>query len=70
MQMLAEECLEELLRNFSHRFEQMMTTMSKHAKKDEVELQSGKQLEEDGYMLAGELTMKLSKEEAEKRLQR
>jgi hypothetical protein len=68
MQMLEEEHSEELLRNFSQGVEQMMTAVPKHATEDEAELQSGKQLEEAGYMPAGELTVKLSEEEAEKRL--
>jgi hypothetical protein len=66
--MLAEEHSEELFRNFNQGDEQMMTAVSRHVVGDETKFQSGKQLEEVGDVLAGELTVKLSEEEAEKRL--
>jgi len=46
----------------------MMIAVPKHATKDEAKLQSRNQLEEAGYMLVGEIPIKISEEEAEKRL--
>jgi hypothetical protein len=69
MQMLAEEHSEESLRNFSQGAEQMITAVQRHAAEDEGEFQSEEQLEEAGDMPAGELTVKLSEEEAEKQTQ-
>jgi hypothetical protein len=68
MQMLVEEHSEESLRNFSQGVEQMMTAVSRHAVGDETKFQSGKQLEEAGDVLVGELTVKLLEEEDEERL--
>jgi hypothetical protein len=68
MQMIAEEHSEESLRIFSQGVEQMMTVMPRHATEDEGEFQSEEQLEEAGDMPAGELIVKLSEEEVEKRL--
>ena len=68
MQMLVEEHSEESFRNFSPGAEQMMTAVSRHAVGDETKFQYGKQLEEAGDVLVGELTVKLLEEEYEERL--
>jgi hypothetical protein len=67
--MLEEEHSKELIKNFIQGTEQlMMIVIPRHATEDEGEFQSEEQLEEAGDMPAGELTVKLSEEEAEKRI--